>query len=145
MDRSVGTTNKTLLVCCCQGVLDLVQWCGWLSRAMVSLLETCYVILSILPALVRLSCDYSEEGYTNISGLLGIEPVGRHVVGIFWGQLLGNIPQECVELVELRDGTGLTVEVVKSVEEIRNKKPFTVDMNICEERKLICDHPPPNV
>ena len=100
---------------------------------MVSFLETCYVILSILPALVRLSCDYSEEGYTNISKVLSIEPVGPHMVGIFWGQLLGNIPQECVEHVELRDGNGRTVGVVKAVEEIRNKKPFTVDMKICEE------------
>ena len=87
------------------------------------------LVITMCVILPSLGCD---EYYGNISRVLEMRAVDRARVGIFWGQILHNIDEECLVQVELQDSDARTVEVVEDAEEIREKKVFTVEMNICE-------------
>jgi len=90
------------------------------------------IYLLVLCAYPALGCGYSSH-YENTSRVLGVRAVDTGIVGIYWAHMLASIPGECIQQVELRDGADRTVERIESVEDIRNKKVFTVKMNICQD------------
>ena len=62
-----------------------------------------------------------------------LRAISKSTIAVSWDHLVSNDTMECLDHVELRDGTGGKIGTVNETLQIMKRQSFIVDLDICKE------------